>query len=303
MTDKEIKEIINRLDFDEPENDELRRFVAFAIMRMKCPSDVEMIDCKDSSCSDDFCSRCWFNAFLRYQHEKEEAADADDTDDLKSGNESEPIPTTSIAHRRPLIYCAHPYRGDTDEAIDATEKIRELAKKYPQYTFVSPIHAIRRDYQGTNYEEGMECCMSLLAVCDAIYMMDGKQPWTTSIGCNMEYDFAIDNHMPILKSYADLEAWAVKKCMRGLVGKMDVGIDHSIAEDLTVNINVHQCDGCNYRKAIDRIKKKIMDTESSCVMKKEILRPENILPIFIETLESIKLTLRKDDRINDSENK
>ena len=50
-----------------------------------------------------------------------------------------------------LIYVSHPYGGDPVEAADADNRIKALAEKYPQFVFISPIHAIRRDYHATDW--------------------------------------------------------------------------------------------------------------------------------------------------------
>jgi hypothetical protein len=114
-----------------------------------------------------------------------------------------------------LIYVSHPYGGDPVEAADADNRIKALAEKYPQFVFISPIHAIRRDYHATNWEEGIAACISLEARCDAVLFLDGVQKkWENSLGCLREYDFAMKHEdLGILSSDDEMLLWSLVERM------------------------------------------------------------------------------------------
>lgn len=84
------------------------------------------------------------------------------------------------------IYVAHPFRGDENANAEKVAQIcRELHKDYPDYLFVSPIHAFswfRDDHDGA-----LEHCLRMLARCDELWLFGD---WRHSKGCMMERDAA-----------------------------------------------------------------------------------------------------------------
>lgn len=86
------------------------------------------------------------------------------------------------------IYVAHPFRGD--EIVNAgkvAQICRQLHKDYPDYLFVSPIHAFswfRDDHDGA-----LEHCLRMLSRCDELWLFG---EWKDSAGCMMERDAARD---------------------------------------------------------------------------------------------------------------
>ena len=65
---------------------------------------------------------------------------------------------------------------------------------YLRITYLpSPIFAPSVKY--TSYEEYMKIDMSLLSICDTIYMLKG---WENSRGANREYGYALGKRMTIL---------------------------------------------------------------------------------------------------------
>ena len=84
------------------------------------------------------------------------------------------------------IYVAHPFRGaENANAEKAAQICRELHKDYPDYLFVSPIHAFswfRDDHDGA-----LEHCLRMLARCDELWLFGD---WRHSKGCMMERDAA-----------------------------------------------------------------------------------------------------------------
>lgn len=93
-----------------------------------------------------------------------------------------------------LIYVSHPYGGKkiNEDAVD--DIIHGLAERHPGACWVSPIHAIRRDYNTHNYAEGLECCLALERRCDAVIMTGD---WERSVGCRAEKMLADRRHKPV----------------------------------------------------------------------------------------------------------
>lgn len=91
-----------------------------------------------------------------------------------------------------MIYVSHPYGGDATNAKKVDVIVRALQAQSEtedsQIVFVSPIHAIRCDYHGTDYIKGLSYCIRLLKSCDAI-LMTGN--WRESTGCVSEYFTAL----------------------------------------------------------------------------------------------------------------
>ena len=61
-----------------------------------------------------------------------------------------------------IVYVAHPYGADPENAAKVEDIIRDLVDKYPRYCFISPIHTFGFLYEDVDYEEGMEHCYTLL---------------------------------------------------------------------------------------------------------------------------------------------
>ena len=84
------------------------------------------------------------------------------------------------------VYVAHPFRGDEIVNAGKVARIcRQLHKDYPDYLFVSPIHAFswfRDDHEGA-----LEYCLRMLARCDELWLFGD---WEKSAGCMMERDAA-----------------------------------------------------------------------------------------------------------------
>lgn len=97
------------------------------------------------------------------------------------------------------VYVAHPFGSHGSmEANKASveEKILGFVDRYPtDYMFISPIHATGFLYFKYSYEHGIELCLSLLEMCDEIWMCGD---WQKSRGCNIEHEHALKIGMKIL---------------------------------------------------------------------------------------------------------
>lgn len=86
------------------------------------------------------------------------------------------------------IYVAHPYDGKEENK----KKVEKFIKKYSKEiaaTFISPIHSFGFMYDDIDYEKGINMCLDLLGICDAIIIPEFEKI-KTSKGCLMELGFA-----------------------------------------------------------------------------------------------------------------
>lgn len=104
-----------------------------------------------------------------------------------------------------IIYVAHPYGGQKENKEKIEKYINQLVERYPNYTFVSPIHTFGFMYNVVKtYEQGMKMCLNLLRKCDGLILC---QNWEKSAGCNREYNFAKDRNMEIFLYEEVYEKW------------------------------------------------------------------------------------------------
>ncbi len=103
-----------------------------------------------------------------------------------------------------LIYVAHPYQGKKENEEKADKIIKELYKKYPEHSFVSPIHGIRCGYDDVTISDGLSYCLTLLSKCDEIILCKG---WENSVGCTAEA--ALANSLGIKTSLQ--EEWIMEQ--------------------------------------------------------------------------------------------
>ena len=95
---------------------------------------------------------------------------------------------------RKLIYVAHPFQGKPENTQSVEKIILQLIKLYPDYTFLSPLHATGFYYFEKSYEEGMKDCIEILSRCDELWLCNW---WENSKGCNIEYDWCKEHGKPI----------------------------------------------------------------------------------------------------------
>lgn len=92
------------------------------------------------------------------------------------------------------VYVAHPYGGLEENKQLVEQYIKEFIKIDKDILFISPIHATGFLYNEVSYEKGMDYCLELLSSCDELWLCGD---WTSSKGCNMEFNFAIEHGVKI----------------------------------------------------------------------------------------------------------
>ena len=85
-----------------------------------------------------------------------------------------------------IIYLSHNYGGKESNKKHIETVIKSLVKRYPDYTFLSPVHALGFLYDYISYEDGMRHCLALLDMCDECWFIDG---YNNSQGVNIEREY------------------------------------------------------------------------------------------------------------------
>lgn len=92
-----------------------------------------------------------------------------------------------------IIYLSHNYGGKESNKQHIELVMKSLVKQYPDYTFLSPVHALGFLYDYISYEDGMRHCLALLDMCDECWSVDG---YNDSKGCVIEQSYCADHRIP-----------------------------------------------------------------------------------------------------------
>ena len=92
-----------------------------------------------------------------------------------------------------IIYLSHNYGGKESNKKHIETVIKSLVKRCPDYTFLSPVHALGFLYDYISYEDGMRHCLALLDMCDECWFIDG---YNDSKGCKIEQSYCADHRIP-----------------------------------------------------------------------------------------------------------
>ena len=96
--------------------------------------------------------------------------------------------------QRKVVYVAHPFQGKKENVESVEKYILNFVKKYPNYTFYSPLHATGFYYHEKSWEDGMKDCLEVLSRCDELWLCPG---WENSRGCQTEVAWAQEHDMLI----------------------------------------------------------------------------------------------------------
>lgn len=92
-----------------------------------------------------------------------------------------------------IIYLSHNYGGKESNKKHIETVIKSLVKRYPDYTFLSPVHTLGFLYYALTYDNGMRHCLALLDMCDECWSVDG---YNNSKGCVIEQSYCADHRIP-----------------------------------------------------------------------------------------------------------
>lgn len=97
-----------------------------------------------------------------------------------------------------VVYISHQFGGKKENYDKVTELVTKLSIMYPEICFVSPIHATGFMYDKVSYEQGMEYCLTLLDMCDEMWVFG---EFSESIGCMIEKEYCKAHNIPIIEKW------------------------------------------------------------------------------------------------------
>ena len=102
------------------------------------------------------------------------------------------IPKIDKSHYKSIVYISHPFQNNPENVKEIEDIIKGLHKCFPNYLFISPVHAFGFLYDSTTYEQGLYMTLFLLETCAMISAAIG---FFTAILCVAAKDKAdeIDN--------------------------------------------------------------------------------------------------------------
>ena len=95
------------------------------------------------------------------------------------------------------VYISGPITG-TEDYMERFAKAEEKLTAAGHQVY-NPAHANSYMPEGTTWDEYMEVAMTLIKMCDAIYMLAG---WKRSRGANREYGYALGKGLEVWESEA-----------------------------------------------------------------------------------------------------
>lgn len=99
-----------------------------------------------------------------------------------------------------VIYISHEYGNDYENADRVADLVRAYSIVHSDYCFVSPIHSFGFMYSDLNYEHGMKLCLTLLDMCDEMWVFGDR---SMSKGCQIEKEFCNRYDIPIIDRGSD----------------------------------------------------------------------------------------------------
>ena len=106
----------------------------------------------------------------------------------------------ALEHPQGICYLSHPYGGLKDNVTRCGIFANEVQKVLGQSaTIVSPIHnfswlSYREETNKQGYWEDMVHCIRLLSMSDFMVLGEG---WEESLGCCVEYVYAVNHQIPV----------------------------------------------------------------------------------------------------------
>lgn len=91
-----------------------------------------------------------------------------------------------------VIYISHPFGGFKKNKYNIEQIIVRLLKKYPNYMFISAVHAFGFLYDEVDYDTGMAYCLKLLDISDEMWLYGDYKDCK---GCIIEVQYCIDNNI------------------------------------------------------------------------------------------------------------
>ena len=97
-----------------------------------------------------------------------------------------------------IVYISHPYGGYKKNERKVKRIINSLQNNFPNYLFLSPIHAFSYAYNKTDYDKGLNMCLWLLGKADEMWVYGD---WRNSRGCKAEVKYCVENNIEMMFRY------------------------------------------------------------------------------------------------------
>ena len=92
------------------------------------------------------------------------------------------------SHYENIVYISHPFQNNPKNVKEIEYIINTLYKYFPDYLFISPVHAFGWLYDNTAYKEGLNMTLFLLETCADEMWVFGED-WENSTGVKAEIDY------------------------------------------------------------------------------------------------------------------
>ena len=118
-----------------------------------------------------------------------------------------------------IVYISHPFQNNPENVKEIEDIIKALYKRFPDYLFISPVHAFGWLYDSTTYEDGLNMTLFLLENCADEMWVFGKD-WRNSTGVKAEIEYCKKRNITYLvfetiENMNDLKFWEFKNQHRG----------------------------------------------------------------------------------------
>ena len=105
------------------------------------------------------------------------------------------IPKIDKSHYKSIVYISHPFQNNPENVKEIEDIIKGLHKCFPNYLFISPVHAFGFLYDSTTYEQGLYMTLFLLETCADEMWVFGED-WRNSTGVKAEIEYCKKRNIP-----------------------------------------------------------------------------------------------------------
>lgn len=105
------------------------------------------------------------------------------------------IPKIDKSHYKSIVYISHPFQNNPENVKEIEDIIKGLHKLFPNYLFISPVHAFGFLYNSTTYEQGLYMTLFLLETCADEMWVFGED-WRNSTGVKAEIEYCKKRNIP-----------------------------------------------------------------------------------------------------------
>lgn len=105
------------------------------------------------------------------------------------------IPKIDKSHYKSIVYISHPFQNNPENVKEIEDIIKGLRRLFPDYLFISPVHAFGFLYNSTTYEQGLYMTLFLLETCADEMWVFGED-WRNSAGVKAEIEYCKKRNIP-----------------------------------------------------------------------------------------------------------